>query len=209
MPMFNIGMGLVRFTYRYTSTLLKSVHKYRASYFIITSTWCLVEKWTSLITTMINIPIMYPAQIQGYKSQILQTFENYTNNFSRHGKSNRTSNYHYTESKNTFNFKHFFWGLIGLIIISYFIFDIDNEHTTYFTNEGYYGSAYKPTLNKFLRYISDEEDLLAKQQILNGSVFNVPKDREVILIESDFGLVKIRFKNESYEFWTLLETIKE
>ncbi len=43
MPMHNIGMGLVRFTYRYTSTLLKSVLKYHASYFIITSIRYLVE----------------------------------------------------------------------------------------------------------------------------------------------------------------------
>lgn len=138
------------------------------------------------------------------KEHITQSFANRTNSNLRHTQ-NRS---HKKDNIIPYNFKHFLFGIFGLILIFYFILD-ENNSDIYLSNKGYYGSTSKTNLNNFIRYISNEELSLAQQEINNGNIFEIPERKEVILIKSDFGLVKIRFKNESFEFWTVIEAIKK
>ncbi len=85
----------------------------------------------------------------------------------------------------------------------------DNS-STYVTNQGYYyGATSKETLKNFIRYSINEEYELANRLIQSGKVFEVTSGKEVILVKSNFGTVKIRFKGESFEFWTVIEAISK
>lgn len=102
--------------------------------------------------------------------------------------------------------------IIGILILGYYMTENEqgNNSSTYITNQGYYyGATSKETLKNFIRYSINEEYGLANRLIQSGKVFEVPSGKEVVLIKSNFGTVKIRFKGESFEFWTVIEAISK
>lgn len=139
-------------------------------------------------------------------NHLMFSFASSSKTNTRHKENNRNLNLK-SENQNVFNFKHFFIGLLILVIVCSFFINT-SEQSTYITNKGYYGSTSKTNIENFIRYIVNNEISLAEEQINKGKVFKIQSGKEVILVKSDFSMVKIRFKNNSQEFWTVLETIK-
>ena len=99
----------------------------------------------------------------------------------------------------------------GIILVLFFaiaIMNDDGQPQIYITNEGFYATSSRKDLDA-IESFKLEQDLEAVQQFLNQArVITLAPNREVFLVASDWGAVKIRPKGMTYELWVLREAIR-
>lgn len=85
----------------------------------------------------------------------------------------------------------------------------ENSQHTYIIQPNYLGAISEESLHKCIRIINNHDDEALAQMISYGEVFELPEGKEAFLIDSKFmGAVKIRFKGELDEVWTVPEAIE-
>ena len=96
-----------------------------------------------------------------------------------------------------------------LVLVIALVWGIALAQTLYLTKENYPASASRTYLDKFVEY-SVAKDYAATQKLLDsGLVILLKPGIEVYLVETKLwsGVVKIRPKGYTQEFWTLSEAI--
>lgn len=100
--------------------------------------------------------------------------------------------------------------VVGFLIFMFYINkdDSTSEPKTYITNSGFYATNSKEDLNIFLQYINDQDQIALDKMFNQARVFELAPNKEVFLVKSNWGVVKIRPKGMQYELWTVTEAIE-
>ena len=107
--------------------------------------------------------------------------------------------------------------IIGAVIFAIFIYCFENKEnttsidtrSTYTTQSGKMGSYNKESMERLVRYSTNNDLDAINQLINNGEIFEIPHGQEAYVVESEFlGKVKIRLKGDTNEIWTFTEAIK-
>jgi hypothetical protein len=85
----------------------------------------------------------------------------------------------------------------------------ESNSGTYITKPGYYASGTEDNLEQFLVYINNDDQVNINNMINSARVFKLAPYKDVYLIKSNLGLVKIKPKGKDYEMWTFLEAIDQ
>jgi len=82
---------------------------------------------------------------------------------------------------------------------------IDNNLRT--TKYGYYAAYNDDTLKQAIRLSNQKDELALDELIYYGDIFELQGGKEIHIIESNFGLVKIRYKGTNEQVWTIIEAL--
>lgn len=112
---------------------------------------------------------------------------------------------------NKTNYKPYYITLIVIFILYFFSRNMNDSSTpTRTTNQGFKASYNKESLEKFVRYSSNQDYEAMNKLIYQGEVFELPAGQEAYIVKSEFpGKVKIRLRGDTNEIWTFTEAIKE
>ena len=96
-----------------------------------------------------------------------------------------------------------------LVLVIALVWGIASAQALYVTKENYPASASRTYLEKFVEYSVAKDHQAAQKLLDSGLVILLKPGIEVYLVDTKFwsGMVKVRPKGYTQEFWTLSEAI--
>lgn len=94
-----------------------------------------------------------------------------------------------------------------LFVFMFATFSLCAQQKTYYTKDGYVFAFDKETLNRAIKYVSQNDTEALQSMIERQKVFILKENVEVYVEEQTFSLVKIRPKGTDTEVWTVREAI--
>lgn len=105
---------------------------------------------------------------------------------------------------------------VGIVFLIFYYYKNMNDSSSstnisssnmFLTQSGYKASYSEESLEKLVKY-SVHNDLNGINHLfLNNEIFDLPSGKEVYVLKTKFGRVKIRIKDENREVWTFTEAI--
>lgn len=81
-----------------------------------------------------------------------------------------------------------------------------NLRTTKF---GFYAAYEEESLKQAIRLINHNDEIALNQLLYQGEIFELQGGKEIHIIDSNFGLVKIRFRGTNEQVWTIIEALNK